>query len=84
MPLVKALTCMAKILINFEHGCFSFCFLYVLDQFSLEQNLNFEKTSFHQISVMASSGLRKKFSQYYYTQDGVWVNVCLAILDTYF
>ena len=25
-----------------EHGCFSFCFLYVLDQFSLEQNLNFD------------------------------------------
>ena len=33
---------------------------------------------------MASSGLRKMFSQYYYTQDGVWVNVCLAILDTHF
>ena len=57
----------------------------LLSWFSLQQNLIFvKKTSFCLISVKASSGLRKMFSQYYYNQNGVWENVCLAILDTYF
>ena len=52
--------------------------------FSWTELIFVKKTSFHLISAKASSGLRKMFSQYYYNQNGVWENVCLAILDTHF
>ena len=68
----------------YEHGCFSFCLdIMLLDDF-LKNSTNFvRKTSFCLISVKASSGLRKMFSQYYYNQNGVWENVCPTILDTH-
>ena len=52
--------------------------------FSITELIFVRKTSFYLISVKASSGLRKMFSQCYYNQNGVWENVCLTILDTHF
>ena len=49
--------------------------------FSWTELIFVKKTSFHLISVKASSGLRKMFSQCYYNQNGVWENVCPVILD---
>ena len=52
--------------------------------FSITDLIFVRKTSFRLISVKASSGLRKMFSQCYYNQNGVWENVHLTILDTHF
>ena len=52
--------------------------------FSLTELIIVRKTSFCLISVKASSGLRKMFSQCYYNQNGVLENVCLIKLDTHF
>ena len=51
--------------------------------FSITEPIFVGKTSFCLISVKASSGLRKMFSQCCYNQN-VWENVCPTILDTHF